>query len=46
MLSFRDITDAYDQLRENFDRLAIGAKDVIAKVFFELNLVRVETKLS
>lgn len=46
MLSFQDITDAYDQLKENYERLAIGAKDTIAAVFFELNLVRVENKLS
>ena len=39
-LSYQDITDAYDRLKEDYERFAIGAQDVIAKVFFDLQLVR------
>ncbi|KAJ7380881.1 hypothetical protein OS493_004464 [Desmophyllum pertusum] len=33
-----DINDAYDRFKEDYERFAIGAQDVIAKVFFDLQL--------
>lgn len=38
-LSFQDITNAYDKLKEDYEKFAIGTKDVIAEVFFELHQV-------
>lgn len=39
-LSYQDIIDTYNQVKDDYDRCAIGAKDVISAVFFNLNLVR------
>ncbi|XP_068674619.1 guanylate-binding protein 6-like [Montipora foliosa] len=37
-LSFQDIIGGCNRIKEDYDRLAVGAKDVIAAVFFEFNI--------
>ena len=38
-LSFRDIIGGYNRIKDDFDKSAIGAKDVIAAVFYEFHPV-------
>ena len=38
-MSFEDIIGKYNQIKEDYDKTAIGAKDVIAAVFFEFHPV-------
>lgn len=38
-LSFLDVIKAYDDLKDEYVRRAVGAKDIIAEVFLELLLV-------
>lgn len=38
-LSFLDVIKAYDDLKDEYVRRAVGAKDIIAEVFLELFLV-------
>lgn len=38
-LSFKDIAETYDKLKEDYKRLAIGAKDVTAVVFWKAKQV-------
>lgn len=39
-LSFDDIIGGYQRIKDDYHKSAIGAKDVIAKVFVELHAVR------
>lgn len=39
-LSFEDIINAYDKIKDDYRKLAKGAEDVIAAVFFEYHRVR------
>ena len=38
-LSFDDIIGGYNRIKDEYDKSAIGAKDVIAAVFFEFHPV-------
>ena len=39
-LSFEDVINAYDKIKDDYKKVAYGAKDVIAAVFFEYHRVR------
>lgn len=39
-VSFKEVIDRYNTINEDYHRLAKGAKDVIANVFFEFHPVR------
>ena len=39
-VSFEDIINAYDKIKDDYGKLAKGAEDVIAAVFFEYHRVR------
>ena len=38
-LSFDDIIGGYNRIKDDYDKSAIGAKDIIAAVFFEFHPV-------
>ena len=39
-VSFQDIVDGYSKIKEDYEKLAKGAKDAIAATFFEFHPVR------
>ena len=39
-VSFQNITNAYDKIKDDYGKFAKGAEDVIAAVFFEYHRVR------
>ena len=39
-VSFEDMINAYDKIKDDYGKLAKGAEDVIAAVFFEYHRVR------
>ena len=45
-MSFDEIVGGYNQIKEDYHNSAIGAKDVIAAVFFEFHPVRLNVEIS
>lgn len=43
-ISFDEIIGGYNQIKEDYHNSAIGAKDVIAAVFYEFHLVRLNVE--
>ena len=45
-MSFVEIIGGYSQIEEDYHNSAIGAKDVIASVFYEFHPVRLNIEIS
>ena len=45
-ISFEEIVGGYNQMQEDYQKSAIGAKDVIAAVFAEFHPVRLNVEIS